>query len=453
MISLRDKTLRAAAFLALLTLALYWPCRHFDFVQYDDPEYVFANPDVRAGLTGSGLVWAFVDAHASHWHPLTWLSHMLDCQLFGLNAGAHHMVNVLFHAANTALLFALLRRLTGAFWRPFFVAALFGVHPMHVESVAWISERKDVLSAFFFLLTLLAWERWARAPERRGYWRLALVFFALGLLSKSMIVTLPVVLLLLDFWPLRRFEPAVEGGSRPWRARLAEKWPFFLPALVFGVAAILAQGGAVASLDALTPWGRVEIALAGGLDYLTKLCWPTGLNFLYLRPASFETGRLVLGGAVLSGLSLAAVLSWRRRPWLTMGWLWFGVMLAPVSGLAQAGLQYMADHFTYLPAIGLFIVAAWSGEELARRLRIGRTAALVAMAAVACASAVAARHQIGYWRNTETLMCRSLELNPRNEVAHSNLAIYFAAHGRAQEAREHFRKAAELESSLPPLGR
>jgi hypothetical protein len=474
--------------LMLVTLALYWPARQYDFVQYDDPEYVVENHTVSSGLSWWGLQWAIVDAHAANWHPLTWLSHMLDCQLFGLNAGAHHLVNVLLHCANSALLFLLLRAITGSFWRSAFVAALFAWHPLRVESVAWVSERKDVLSGFFFVLTLWAYTRYAKEAEKNRplgtaanphpttttpisdhrplssrFYALALICFTLGLLSKPMLVTVPCILLLVDYWPLNRFgflDPGAidtpESGRRRWRLAgplLREKIPFFLLSLAVGLLTFSAQRGA-GTMNSAASEGivfRIGNVLAGYSGYLEKLVWPRDLTVLYLRPASPPILTVVVGSAILVVFFALAVGGIRRRPYIAVGGLWFGIILLPVSGLIPVGLQSIADRYTYLPAIGLGLAVAWGAADLAAALRFGRTRRVLlgaAATAMLIACAVLTRHQLPYWENTETLMSHALQVDPGNYVAHENLGVYYSKRGQTEAARAHRQRACELDPAL-----
>jgi hypothetical protein len=477
----RWRTWGVSLALVLGTLAIYWPVRHYGFVDYDDNDYVFNNPAVRAGLSGWGLVWAFVDQHAGNWHPLTWLSHMLDCQLFGLKAGAHHLVNVLIHCANAVLLFRLLRSMTGAFWRSACVAALFAWHPLRVESVAWISERKDVLSGFFFMLTLWMYvlyvkqgihpatvnEERARPPDgppasrRKIFFRLSLCFFILGLLSKPMLVTVPLVLLLMDFWPLNRHVTTGRSASKMQTARilLAEKIPFLFLSAVFGVIAFFAQqaGGATSSAPHLSTFSRIGDVIIGCLSYMEKIFWPQNLTFLYLRPDHVDLGLLIAAMFVLAGISLLAVVNLRRRPYLAMGWLWFLGMLLPVSGLIPFGLQSIADRYTYLPSIGLFLMCTWGAAELAAIVlpsRVRRFGEIAGVAAILCACAGLSRCQLAYWENTQTLMDHALEIDPDNYIAHGNLGLYFSKMGRTQDALRQHQLERELDPNLasPPGG-
>ena len=352
-----------AVLLALATLAVYLPVASFSFIDFDDPDYVFRNPHILAGLNWDGLAWAFAHIHAANWHPLTSISHMLDCQLFGVNPAGPHLINVLFHMANSVLLFALLRRLTGTVWRSAAVAALFALHPLHVESVAWISERKDVLSMFFGLLCLHAYAKYVQVKTRPvdspgacaasgRYYRLALLLFALGLMSKPMLVTLPCLLLLLDCWPLARFSPSALL-SQP--ARLAplirEKLPFFALSAVSCVITFVVQkaGGAVAPLAQLPLAARLGNAIVSYVRYLEKVVWPTGLCALYPYQA-WPLWLVVLALAALAGITWLLLKQRDQRPYLLVGWAWYLGSLVPVIGIAQVGCQSMADRYT-VPAV------------------------------------------------------------------------------------------------------
>jgi protein O-mannosyl-transferase len=468
----RYRTLLVCLALALGTLAIYWPARHYSFVDYDDNDYVFNNPTVRAGLTWWGLVWAFVDQHANNWHPVTWLSHMLDCQLFGLDAGAHHMVNVLFHCANAVLLLLLLNSATGAFWRSAFVAALFAWHPLRVESVAWISERKDVLSGFFFMLTLWMYVLHVKReavpftaksdetpppqnslpPRRFFFYRLALGFFVLGLLSKPMLVTVPLILLLIDFWPLNRFASFGQhpSGTKVVKSLLVEKIPFFSFSIIVGIITFFAQraGGATNAGPHLGFFSRIGEAVIEYLDYLEKIFWPRNLTVLYLRPDSINVGSFFVALLVLTAISILAAVSLRRRPYLAVGWIWFLGMLLPVSGLISFGLQSIADRYTYLPSIGFFLMCTWGIAELFATLfpQLTRRVLLAVGAAVSlCICAGLSRHQLAYWKNTETLMEHALKIDPDNYIAHDDLGVYFSRIGRTKDALLQYQLERELD--------
>jgi len=441
--------------LALITVAVYWPVARLGFINFDDPDYVSGNPRVQAGLTAEGVKWAFVGLYASNWHPLTWLSHMLDSQIYGLKPAGHHLTNLLFHIANTLLLFGLLKRLTGAFWRSAVVAALFALHPLHVESVAWISERKDVLSAFFFLLTLWSYVRYAQdppppqapavaaAPPRRGRWAwysLAVVFFALGLMSKPMLVTLPFVLLLLDYWPLGRLSlPSIGQSATPPLRLFLEKAPFFALTAVSCVLTFLVQRacGAMTSLDK----GPLEVRLANALvsyvRYLGKTLWPSDLSVFYpYIHLNLDSWQVI--AAILALLTVTAGVLWayKRGPYLPVGWLWFTGMLVPVIGLVQVGKQSLADRYTYLPHIGLFIAMVWGVTALASRLKSGRLFCTVAAAIALIGCGFFTTRQLSYWRDTRTLFEHALDVTSHNFVAYAVLANDCVERGKLAEGIE-----------------
>jgi len=410
--------------LALVTLAVYWPVRHHDFINYDDDDYVYQNDMVRAGLTWQGFVWAFMGVHAINWHPLTWLSHMLDCQMFGVDPGAHHLVNVLWHCANAVLLLWLLDSLTGKFWRSVCVAALFALHPLRVESVAWVAERKDVLCSFFFLLTLLMYVRHVRAqakavkPHPGIDLRLALVFYLLALLSKSMAVTLPVVLLLLDFWPLNR----ITNVRAQAKSLILEKWPFFVLSAVFSGITLLAQHGVLPAQPA-GPFALLGNVALEYLAYIKIMLWPHNLSFLYIRPEHVPGLQLLLAVLVVPGVSAWALLGLRRRPWAVVGWFWFLVMLLPVT-MVQLPRLFIADRYTYLPGIGFCVLLVWgiAGRLEAFKARQSLVGALALAVLLVCAGLT--RQQLGYWQNTQTLLEHALRVDPDNPVAQINLRVY-----------------------------
>ncbi len=429
--------------LALVTFALYWPVREFEFNNYDDAQYITQNSRIHAGLTLGNVAWAFQTGYAGNWHPLTWLSHMLDCQLYGLNPGGHHLTNVLFHVANTVLLFGLLRRLTNAFWRSAFVAALFAWHPMHVESVAWVAERKDVLSAFFWILTIWAYWRYTeeskvQSPKSKVFYLIALFLFALGLLSKPMVVTLPLVLLLLDYWPLGR----VTGSRLP---LLLEKVPFFALTFISCVVTFLVQrkGGAVAASDVPMSM-RLENALNSCLSYVEKLLWPQRLCILYPYSFHLPLARVIAAALLMLAITVIAARCARNRPYLIVGWLWFLIMLVPVIGLVQVGEQAMADRYTYLPSIGLFLMLAWEASE-----RLGARAGgrwVLGALAVLCLSGclTVSVVQLRCWRNSVTLFTQALNVTTDNALAQSNLGAALAAQGKLPEALDHFQEALRI---------
>ncbi len=451
--------------LALVTLLVYLPAAHDGFVNYDDQDYVTENSPVQKGLTWTGIKWAFTTGHASNWHPLTWLSHMADCELFGLNPGAHHSVNLLLHAVNAALLFLLLLRLTGELWPSAFVAALFAWHPLHVESVAWVSERKDVLSTFFALLTLLAYTRYAQHATSdlcqvtrtnstlspvirhwsRFYW-LALILFALGLMAKPMLVTLPFVMLLLDYWPLQRFTG--QGLGSGVRRLILEKAPFFLLALISCVVTFLVQrnGETVMTLQQFPLNLRIENALISYVRYLGKTFWPVDLAVIYPLPGHLTWIRAIAATAIglLGGISW---LLWRTRrpcPYLLVGWLWFLGMLVPVIGLVQVGSAAMADRYTYLPSVGVFLAVAFGVRDLVARFRFLRTPVTVAAALILTACLVLTENQLHCWRDSESLFAHTLAVTKDNPYAHLNLGTMFQDEGKLNEALAEYHETARL---------
>ena len=424
---------------------VYAPVRHHEFVNFDDPQYVSQNPDVTGGLNGRAVAWALATGHAGNWHPLTWLSHLLDVEWFGLDAGKHHLTSVALHLANTVLLFGLLHGMTGALLRSAFVAALFAVHPLHVESVAWIAERKDVLSALFFLLTLHAYLAYVRSPRASRY-VLTFVLFALGLMAKPMLVTLPLVLLLLDWWPLgRAHEPS------DWRRLLVEKLPLIGLAIASSVVTVLVQhdAGAVKGLELLPLGRRLATAVLGYAWYAAKVVWPTRLAALYPYPARVPGGQ-VLGAVLLLGaVSWLALRAARRHPYLPVGWFWYVGTLLPVLGLVQVGSQPWADRYTYIPAIGLFIVVAWGAVDLLAGWRHRQAVLATAAAVVVAGSAIAARRQVDYWRNSVALWEHALEVTTGNYRAESNLGHALAKERRLEEAAAHYSAALDIRPDFP----
>src|SRR6266545_2204624 len=386
-----------------ITLATFWPVTRHDFIYYDDPDYVTENPYVQTGLNWQSVVWAFTTGHSGNWHPVTWLSHMLDCQVFGLKPGYHHLTNVLFHAANTLLLFLVLERMTAAFWRSAFVATLFALHPLHVESVAWVAERKDLLSTFFGLLTLWAYARYckeskARGPRAKVFYGFALLLFALGLMSKPMLVTWPFVLLLLDFWPLRRlcYQPGGRFG-RDFLRLVREKVPFFCLVTISSIVTFLVQDrrGYVMTVGGVSLALRLVNALVSYVKYLGKTVWPAGLAIFYPHPEirypasdQWPLWQIVAGALLLTLISAFAVLRLKRQPWLATGWLWYLGTLVPVIGIVQVGAQAMADRYSYVPLIGVFICLVWGIADVLAPRRLGRPA-LAAMGLAATVACVA----------------------------------------------------------------
>lgn len=434
--------------LALVTLAVYGQVITHQFISLDDDLYITNNPMVSAGLTLKGIGWAFTAFHAANWHPLTWLSHMLDSQVFGLAAGWHQLVNVLIHVANTLLLYVFLKRVTGALWPSAMVAALFALHPLHVESVAWAAERKDVLSTFFGLLALLAYARYAQAPSPKRYVLVAL-WLALGLMAKPMLVTWPFVLLLLDYWPLGRlaWKPAagLAGLAKPLWPLLREKLPLF--ALVVGsiILTYLAQsrGGAVRALVDAPFSLRLANALVSYAEYILLTFWPGGLAVYYpFSPDNLPAWKITGAALLLAAITVVAVRQAGKRPCLIVGWLWFLGTLVPVIGLVQVGGQAMADRYHYLPSIGLFIALVFGLAETVAR-RAGR-ASVAAAVVVLLLLGVRTWTQVRLWRDSVTLFTHTLSVTSNNLVIEYNLAHVLGRQGRYDEAATHFAEALRI---------
>src|SRR5579863_5774854 len=399
----KHATLWVSISLVAAGLFIYAPVRRFDLLRWDDPLYVTDNPQVLGGLTWHGLWWALTTGHAPYWHPLTWLSHMLDVQMYGMNAGGHHLTSVLIHAVNTVLLFWLLRWTTGALGRSAFVAALFAVHPLRVESVAWVAERKDVLSTLFWILTVCAYVRYVRQPRLSRY-LVVIAGFALALMSKPMVVTLPFVLLLLDFWPLRRAK--LDDGTRVWLRLAIEKIPLLALAAATSVATFILQrqAGAVVALDSVPVTGRLANALVSYLAYVGKMLWPVRLAAFYpYSSTSLNPGWVAAAVLALIAVSIAVIRASRVHPYLPVGWFWYLGTLLPVIGFFQAGDQAMADRFVYVPLIGLFLIIAWGLPDLLSRWRYSRGALSAAAIIVLFACTLRARDQVQYWQNALVL--------------------------------------------------
>jgi len=433
--------------LIAVTIAIYAPLRHYGFTSLDDPQYVSENPNVAGGLTWRGLEWAFTGIHASYWVPLVWVSHMLDVQLYGMYAGPHHVTNIVFHIANTLLLFGLLYRMTSAIYRSGFVAGLFAIHPLHVESVAWITERKDMLSTLFFMLALCAYVAYVSKPKRSRYLSIV-VLFGLGLMAKPMVVTLPFVLLLLDVWPLQRLPL---NDARRSAARLVrEKLPLFALAAASSITTYFAQQttGAVVALDAIPLRIRLANALVSYFAYIGKMFWPTRLVLFYPYPLEIPTWWVIGSVVGLIGMSALVIRSARRHPYLLVGWLWYVGTLVPVIGFVQAGTQSMADRFTYIPLIGLFIMVAWAIPDLLG----GWPHAKIPLAAAAVLAlggcAIMASVQVRYWKDGFSLWEHALDVTSRNYIAHTNLGIAFSEAGKHNEAVAQYSDALRIKPDL-----
>ena len=447
------RSLAFGLFLVLGTLVLYNPVRSHDFINYDDDAYVTKNPNVNVGLSWQTVRWAFTSTkQGANWHPVTWLSHALDCQLFGLDAGYHHLTSLLIHTLNVLLLFLLLRWATGAVGLSFMVAALFAWHPFSVESVAWIAERKNVLSTLFFLLTLGAYGWYARKP---GPGRMAIVagLFLLALASKPMVVTLPFVLVLLDYWPMQRVAGWTEASNRISTHRrsvgtlLLEKAPLFVLAAASCAITVWAQktGGAVRSLQGFPFGARVGNALVSYVTYLWKTFWPAKFALFYPHPgASLPLWKPILSAMILIA---ASALVWKQRharPYLLVGWLWFLGTLVPVIGVVQVGDQGMADRYAYLPLIGLFVITVWGADELLNKIRGGSALRWGLSCLVLGVIFVLSRQQVGYWQNDISVWSHTLEVTTDNATAEREIAIALAAENDIQDAMPHFLNVARL---------
>ena len=448
------------------TMTGFWQVRHHEFIDFDDDLYVWANPYVRAGVNSESLGWAFTATEGGNWHPLTWLSHMVDCHLFGLNPGAHHLINVLFHAANTVLLFLVLRRMTRTLWRSAAVAALFAFHPLHVESVAWISERKDVLSTLFWMLTLWAYIWYAERPSYKRY-LFTLATLALGLVAKPMLVTLPFVLLLLDYWPLARFQlgrsridldtaaqvPAASVRPEGLPLHLLwEKIPLFVLAAASSVITFLVQQseGAVKSIEQFSLKIRAANALLSYVTYIAKTIWPQPLAILYPHPGNSVSLWQAAGvGLLLAGVTLTVVRAARRYPYLAVGWLWYVGTLVPVIGLVQVGGQAMADRYTYVPLIGLFIILVWGVSELSGRWRHVRVVVPILTGLVLSALCLGTWWQLHYWQDSVTLFEHTLRVTTSNSIIHNNLGAALTRKGKFEEAVGHFSKSLQIRPDQP----
>ena len=483
----KDPTWLICCALAVATLAVFWPLTTHDFINFDDEDYVLKNPQVSGGLSAHSVAWAFMAARSSNWHPLTWLSHMLDCQLFGLNPHWHHLSSLVLHAANAILLFLALKRMKQEIWLSALVAALFALHPMHVESVAWIAERKDMLSTFFFLLTLLAYASYAALKNKgeasevtsiqrrqtstampqgkasastrkqgisseRNYYFLSLTLFALGLMSKPMLVTLPCVLLLLDFWPLDRFR---NGGPGTIARLVLEKVPFLVLSAASSALTCWAQREAMPTLDYLPILDRIGNALIAYTRYIGKLFWPSNLSVFYPHPGTWPFSNVLGAALLLSGITAVVLWKARSQRYLATGWFWFLGTLVPVIGLLQVGSQSLADRYTYIPYIGLFVMLASGATDLLKRFaptfspatllpRIAWALSLTLL--LTCA--VVTRKQLSYWQNSETLFQHALAVTQDNITAYFSLGKFYHDQGRTDEALAQLQQALTIKADF-----
>jgi protein O-mannosyl-transferase len=449
------RTLITVLVLVVMTLTAYWKTGANEFINYDDDDYVYGNAHVQSGITLDNVRWAFTSTDAANWHPVTWLSHMADCELYGLSPRGHHLTSVALHIVNAILLLLVLTRMTGVFWRSAFVAFLFALHPLHVESVAWIAERKDVLSTFFFMLTLFAYLGYVRHP---GLWRylLALSLFALGLMSKPMLVSLPFVLLLLDYWPLRRHLNNPDSAGDPTAASLQpgtvlnrllmEKAPFLALAIISSIVTFYAQqaGGAVHALKNVALISRIENATLAYAWYLEKALFPSHLTVFYPFSANMELWKVACSAFLLGGISFAVYSGRKTAPFLMTGWLWFLITLLPVIGLVKVGELAMADRYTYIPLIGFFLMISWGVPQATRNWSGSRTVLPITGAVILLLLSAATWHQAGYWRNSVALFEHTLRYTADNCVAENNLAGALEKAGRIEEAAMHYRNAVQI---------
>ncbi|PYV53463.1 MAG: hypothetical protein DMG98_20945 [Acidobacteria bacterium] len=453
----RATILGVSVFLTSITWLVFGETLHHPSINFDDQGYVFQNPRVTPGLTLTGILWAFRHSHMENWHPLTWISHMLDCQLFGLNPGGHHFTNVLLHTVAVILLFLVFHKMTGAVWRSAFVAAVFAIHPLRVESVAWVAERKDVLSGVFFMLTLGAYVRYVREPSGIHYLVVAL-FFALGLMAKPMLVTLPLVLLLLDYWPLDRFsyisstKSKFKTGTAHWRSQksivtrlILEKVPLLVLSAASSVITLFAQRQAGVSTESLPLSWRINNALVSYVAYIWQMICPIRLALVYPHPEyRLSFWEVAAAVAFLAGVTTVVLTFGKTHRYLITGWFWYVGMLVPVIGVMQVGPQARADRYTYLPQIGLYLIATWTIADLSVAWRYRRQILVVAAAIVIAALTCLAWIQDTYWRDSETLWTHTLAVTSHNDVAHANLAAVLLGRDRIDEAIPHSEEALKI---------
>jgi hypothetical protein len=439
----------ALVVIAALTVAVYWPVLQNGFIDFDDDVYVTINTAVRQGLTLKGFIWSFTTFHAANWHPLTWLSHMLDIELFNLNPVGHHATSLLLHTINSLLLCTIFYRLTGFIGRSMFVALLFAIHPLHVESVAWVAERKDVLSTLFWLLALWAYCGYAHKPSLKRYLPVA-VFFALGLMAKQMLVTLPLTLLLIDFWPLKRIA-LHQARSNSDRSSIKQLLIEKIPLLVMSAAASLVTIRAQESAGAVVHGDSQSVLLCAGnafisyVKYMLLMLWPTDLALFYpFEPSAVTTTKVAEAIVLLAVITALAAMQWIKRPYLLFGWFWYLITLLPVIGFIRIGGQALADRYTYIPLIGLFVLIVWGGTELAGSWPKGKQLVAGVAVIITVILSVQTTTQIRYWQNSYILFDHALAVVERNWMAHNNMGILLSQHNRNDEAIFHFQESVRL---------
>ena len=460
---IKHRDILICLFLVIAILAVYWQVGNYDFVNFDDDKYVTENLNIRAGITLKSVRWAFTNFDQMYWHPLTWLSHMLDCELYGLEPGMHHLTSLLFHIVNTLLLFLVFRKMTGSLWQSAFVAALFALHPINVDTVAWVAERKNVLSTFFWILTMFTYARYIEKP---GLFRYMLTFsvFALGLMAKPMLVTLPFVLLLLDYWPLRRLHFGQSNSDNRTKARksitseytessvfrlVLEKTPFFLLVILyFCLISLSFQPDAigVVSTESVSMNLRLANALVSCVSYMGKMIWPQDLAVLYPFPTTMLPMWQITGaGLLLVCVSVLVARAWKQKPYFVVGWLWFLGTLVPVIGIIQSGLwPAMADRWAYIPLIGLFVMIAWGVPDLLERWQHRRTFLAISAGCILSALTMVTWMQLQYWQNSSSLFEHAINVTENNAIAHNNLGNALQEQGKTDEAIEHYTEALEI---------
>lgn len=433
-----------------MIVGIYFQVYRFEFVGFDDNEYVYENPHVITGISLKNIAWAFTAFHSNNWHPLTWISHMMDCQVFGLHPGWHHLVNLLFHILNSVLLFLVFLKMTGALWQSAFIAAVFAVHPLHVESVAWVAERKDVLSAFFWMLTLWGYQAYIKLPEIKRY-ILVLLFFVLGLLSKPMLVTLPFVLLLLDYWPLGR----IQFPEKQWdfknciilqKKLILEKIPLFILSGVSSVMTFGAQshGGVVKSFETFPMTNRISNAFVSYLAYIGKMIYPENLAFQYPYPETLDLWKGVVAICLVLLITFLSIRMAPKRPYFIVGWLWYLGTLVPVIGFVQVGMQSMADRYMYIPMVGLLIVVSWGLAEIIQKWKATKKLSVASAMIIIPLLMSVSWKQIGYWATSNTMLDHTLKVTSNNYIAHDTLGVNLFLAGKTEEAIYHYLKAAQI---------